>query len=119
MPLPHEEMTMATMELDGYVARIDYDEEDNTFHGRITNIGDVVTFEGKNPGELLREFATSLKVYRDVCREDGRDAEEPFSGKFVLRVDPDVHRAIAIAAEREEKSINRWAADALERAAGE
>jgi len=109
---------MATMELDGYVARIDYDEDDRVFHGRIANIADVVTFEGKNPGELLREFATSLKVYRDVCREDAREPEKPFSGKFVLRVDPEVHRAIAIAAEREDKSINRWASDALARAAG-
>lgn len=108
---------MATMELDGYVARVDFDAEGNTFHGRVANISDVVTFEGRNPAELLREFATSLRVYRDVCREDGRDPEEPFSGKFVLRVDPDVHRAIAMAAEREEKSINRWASDALKRAA--
>lgn len=108
---------MATMELDGYVARVDFDAEGNTFHGRVTNISDVVTFEGRNPAELLREFATSLRVYREVCREDGREPEEPFSGKFVLRVDPDVHRAIAIAAEREEKSINRWAAEALHRAA--
>lgn len=108
---------MATMEMDGYVARIDLNEEDDTFHGRITNISDVVTFEGKNVKELMREFATSLKVYREVCREDGREPEEPFSGKFVLRVEPDVHRAITIAAEREEKSINRWAAEALQRAA--
>lgn len=109
---------MATMELEGYVARIDFDEEDNTFHGRITNISDVVTFEGKNPKELLREFAASLEVYRDVCREDGREPEKPFSGRFVLRVEPEVHRAITIAAEREAKSINRWAAEALQKAAG-
>lgn len=42
----------------------------------------------RNPVELLREFAASLKVYRDVCREHGREPEEPFSGKCVLRVDP-------------------------------
>lgn len=109
---------MATMEIDGYVARVDFDAEDNTFHGRITNISDVVTFEGRSPGELLREFATSLRVYCEICREDGREPEEPFSGKFVLRVEPDVHRAIAIAAEREEKSINRWVSETLQRAAG-
>jgi len=39
----------------------------------------------------------------------GEEPEQPFSGKFVLRVDPQVHRAIARAAEREGVSINRWA----------
>lgn len=62
---------MATIELDGYVARTDYDEEDNVFHGRITNIADVVTFAGKSRRELMREFATSLKVYREVSMERG------------------------------------------------
>jgi predicted HicB family RNase H-like nuclease len=108
---------MATMKYKGYVARVDADEEDNTFHGRVINISDVVNFKGRSMAELKREFAKSMEVYFSFCRDEGDEPEQPFSGKFVLRIDPVVHGAIARAAERAGLSINKWAATALERAA--
>lgn len=59
-----------------------------------------------------------MKEYFAFCKERGEDPERPFSGKFVLRVDPAVHRAITRAAEREGVSINKWAEEHLQRAAG-
>lgn len=109
---------MATMELDGYVARIDIVEEDGTLHGRITNIADVVTFEGKNVKELRREFRNSLADYFEFAEKTGAKPEKPFSGKFVLRIEPALHGAIAAAAARDEKSINSWAKEKLAAAAG-
>lgn len=109
---------MATMEYKGYVARIDIDEENGGFHGRVINISDVVNFKGRTTAELKKEFAKSMQVYFGFCREQGEEPEAPFSGKFVLRVDPAVHRAITRAAEREGVSINQWVEAELERAAG-
>lgn len=59
-----------------------------------------------------------METYFDFCREEGEDPEQPFSGKFLLRVNPDVHRAITRAAEREGVSLTKWAEEQLERAAG-
>ena len=109
---------MATLEYEGYIARIETDEESNGFHGRVINIGDVVNFKGRSMAELKREFASSMKEYFAFRKERGEDPERPFSGKFVLRVDPAVHRAITRAAEREGVSINKWAEEQLQRAAG-
>ncbi len=39
---------MATMEYKGYVARIDVDEDNDGFHGRVINISDVVNFKGRS-----------------------------------------------------------------------
>ncbi len=50
-------------------------------------------------------------------RREREEPEQPFSGKFVLRVDPAMHRAITRAAEREGVSINKWAEEQLQRAA--
>ena len=108
---------MATLEHKGYIARIDADEEDGTFHGRVINISDVVNFKGRSMTELKREFAKSMEAYFSFCREQGDEPEQPFSGKFVLRVDPALHRAIASAADRDGVSINKWASEALDRAA--
>jgi predicted HicB family RNase H-like nuclease len=108
---------MATLEYKGYIARIDADDESESFHGRVINISDVVNFKGRSMPALKREFAKSMKAYFAFCREQNEDPEQPFSGKFVLRIDPAVHRAITRAAEREGVSINKWAAMALEHAA--
>lgn len=109
---------MATLEYKGYIARIDTDEENNAFHGRVINVGDVINFKGRSIAELKKEFASSMKEYFAFCHERGEDPEQPFSGKFVLRVDPAVHRAITRAAERDGVSINKWAEEQLARAAG-
>ena len=109
---------MATLEYKGYVAQLEIDEENNGFHGRVINISDVVNFKGSSMAELKREFAKSMQVYFDYCREQGDKPEQPFSGKFILRVDPAVHRAITRAADREGTSINSWAEEALAKAAG-
>ncbi len=110
---------MATMELDGYVARVDINDEDGTLHGRITNISDVITFEAKSVKELKREFRSSLADYFEFCEKRGGKPEKPFSGKFVIRVEPSLHGAIAAAAARDEKSINSWAKEKLAAAAGQ
>ena len=108
---------MATLEYKGYIAQIDVNEEDDSFHGSVINITDVVTFEGKSLAVLKREFAKSMKVYFDFCKEQGEEPDKPFSGKFVLRIDPAVHRAVTRAADRAGMSINKWAERALQRAA--
>ncbi len=48
----------------------------------------------------------------------GEAPEKPYSGQFVVRVDPPVHRAVVTAAKRAGVSLNKWVAMTLERAAG-
>lgn len=108
---------MATLEYKGYIARIEVDDENDGFHGRVINVSDVINFKGKSMAELRKEFARSIETYLDFCTDEGEEPEQPFSGRFVLRIDPAVHRAITRAAEREGVSINKWAEHQLEIAA--
>ena len=107
---------MATMEYKGYVAQIDTDEENDGFHGVVMNIGDTVNFKGRSMKELRKEFAASMEEYFAFCRERGREPDKPFSGRFLVRVDPVVHLKITRAADREGVSINKWVEAELERA---
>jgi predicted HicB family RNase H-like nuclease len=110
-------VNVATIEHHGSVARIELDQDEKILHGRVININDVVTFEAASAPQLLREFKRSMEDYFAFCKKRGEEPEKPFSGKFVLRVDPAVHRAIAVAADREAKSINKWAEETLAKAA--
>jgi len=106
-----------TMQHQDYVARVEYDEEADLFHGEVANLRDVVTFQGRSVTELKRAFRDSIEDYLAFCASRGREPARPMSGKFVVRVEPDVHARVAAAAARDGKSMNSWVAEALERAA--
>lgn len=106
---------MNTMTVDGYVARIEYDAELDSFRGEILGLNGGADFYGKNPKELRTEFRKSLRVFLDVCREKGIEPRRSYSGKFNLRIPPDLHERLALAAQAQGKSINTVAQEALSR----
>jgi len=110
---------MNVMNIDGYSARIDYDPELDLFRGEILGLNGGADFYGKNPKELRSEFKKSLEVFLAVCKEKKLEPRRQFSGKFNLRISPELHEQLAIAAQAEGKSINTLAQEALrERVAG-
>ncbi len=105
---------MNTMHVDGYNAKIEYDEELDLFRGEILGLNGGADFYGKNPKELRTEFKKSLQVFLEVCKEKGIDPKRNFSGKFNLRISPELHEQLALAAQAEGKSINMVAQEALQ-----
>ena len=94
------------MEYKGYYGKVEYDEEANVLHGEVINIRDVVTFEGTTVDEVKQAFQDSVDDYLEFCAERGEDPNKPYSGKFVLRTDPELHKSIAVKAKVKGKSIN-------------
>lgn len=107
---------MTTMRHGEYIAKVDYEEDSGLFHGRVANIRDVVNFYGSSADELLREFRSSIDAYLEVCEEEGIEPSKPFSGRFNVRMAPELHRAIAEASAVADKSLNRWIVDELTKA---
>ena len=105
---------MNIMEHESYRAKIEYDPEIDMFRGEIQGLNGGADFYGKSPAELRREFKKSLKAFLEVCEETGISPKKEYSGKFNLRISPELHGEIAVIATVEEKSINQWVADALE-----
>jgi predicted HicB family RNase H-like nuclease len=105
------------MEYKGYVGRVEYDDEAEIFHGEVINTRDVITFQGTTVAELKKAFHDSVEDYLAFCSERGEEPEKPFSGQFVTRVSPDLHRRINLAAMLAGKSLNAWVTEQLERGA--
>ena len=105
---------MSLMTVNGFNAKIEYDPALDLFRGEILGLSGGADFFGKNPNELRIEFKKSLEVYLDVCREKGIEPRRSYSGKFNLRISPDLHERLAIVAQAEGKSINAIAQEALE-----
>lgn len=104
---------MNTMTYKGYPARIEYSEEDGCFVGHIVGISDIVGFHGDSVAVLRQAFEEAVDDYLETCDRLGRAPQKPYSGKLMLRVPPEVHAAVARAAEVRGKSINQWATEAL------
>lgn len=107
---------MKTMTYRGYAARIEYSDEDRCFVGHIAGVNDIVGFHGESVHELRAAFEEAVEDYLDTCEELGRPPQKPYSGKLMLRVSPEVHSAVAAAAEVSGKSINQWASETLVKA---
>jgi len=102
----------------GYSARIEYDDEDAIFTGRLAGIRDGVGFHADTVKALRDAFHEAVEDYIETCAKIGKEPQRAFSGQVMFRVDPEVHRKAALAAELEGKSLNQWAEEVLERAAG-
>lgn len=103
-----------TLEYQGYIALIELDDDEDCFHGRVVNTRDVINFYGHTASELRAEFAKSVDEYVAFCAEQGIAPEKPYSGRFVIRLTPEVHRALAMKAAREQKSLSKLVKERLE-----
>ena len=106
-----------TMSYKGYAARIEYDDEDGIFVGRIAGIRDGVGFHAETVAGLRDAFHEAVEDYVETCMKIGKEPQRSFSGQVMFRISPEVHRMAATAAELSGKSLNQWAEDVLQRAA--
>lgn len=108
---------MNTMNHKGYTARLEYDERDNIFVGRVLGLRSIISFHGETVSDLRHEFEVAIEDFLRDCKEQGIKPEKPASGKLMLRVSPDIHGAALVAAQASGKSLNQWATEVLESAA--
>jgi len=94
------------MKYKGYEGAVKFDEESGIFHGEVVNTRDVITFQGTSVAELQKAFRDSIDDYLAFCEERGEEPDKPFSGNFVVRIPPDLHRELYTEAKKEGKSLN-------------
>ncbi len=107
---------MNTMTYKGYAARIEYSDEDECFVGHIAAIQDVVGFHGDSVTILREAFKEAVDDYLETCEKLNRAPQKPYSGNLMLRIPPEIHAAVAAAAEVSGKSINQWATNTFKQA---
>lgn len=85
-------------------------ERERTYWWYVPGISDIAVFHGTTVDALETAFHETLDHYLEVSERTGTPAQKPVSGNLMLRIPPEVHAAVALAAELEGTSINRWAA---------
>ena len=105
------------MEINGYKALIAFDPDTNQFRGEFVDLNGGADFYAADVRSLHREGEVSLKVFLDMCREDGVEPRKSYSGKLMVRLPTALHERAAVSAASEGKSLNAWLADVVAHAA--
>ena len=94
------------MNYKGYISKIDFDENAEVFYGTVINSNALISFHGKNVKELKKAFIDTIDTYLETCNEEGVQPEKIYSGKFNIRISPELHQKIAIKALIDHESMN-------------
>ena len=105
------------MEIAGYKALIAFDPDTNQFRGEFVDLNGGADFYAADVKSLQREGKASLKVFLDMCREEGVEPRKSYSGKLMVRLPAVLHERAAVSAASQGKSLNAWFADVVENAA--
>jgi len=97
----------------GYIGYVEFDDENELFFGEVINTKDVITFQSDTAHGLKQAFIDSIEDYIEFCRQRNESPEKPFSGKFNLRIPPELHREIYMAAKQAGTSLNSWVCNVL------
>ena len=100
-----------------YIGHVVFDAAAEIFHGEVINTRDVITFQGDTVKALKQAFKESIDDYLAFCEERNEAPEKPFSGKFNVRIDPELHRGAYAAAKAANMSLNAWVTHAIQRQA--
>ncbi len=104
-----------TMTYKGFVGKVEIDEEESELHGVVINANSMITFVGKTVAQTRKALADSVEVYLKYCAEKGIEPDKPYSGKILVRIEPQLHAKLVVGAARRDESLNDLVAGALER----
>ena len=104
---------MNVMEINGVKAVIAFDPEINMFRGEFVGLNGGADFYSTDIDGLRREGETSLKVFLDMCAEDGVSPYRKTSGRINLRLSQELYEKATTLANASGKSLNAWIADVI------
>jgi predicted HicB family RNase H-like nuclease len=96
---------------DRYTYRISWSEDDREYVGLCAEFPSL-SWLAKSPENALQGIRKTVAEAVSDMQQNGETPPIPlagrsFSGKFVVRVPPEIHRALAIKAAEEGVSLNR------------
>lgn len=100
----------------GYFGSVHYNSDDRIFYGKIEFIRSLVSYEGQDADSLEAAFQEAVDDYLTTCAGLGREPEKPFKGSFNVRIAPELHEQVMIAATQQGMTLNRFIAETLSQA---
>jgi predicted HicB family RNase H-like nuclease len=103
----------------GFVKIVEWSPEDGCYVGSTPPLVGRCC-HGDNEADVFRQLCAIVEDWLEIHRREGRPLPTSlvgrrFSGKFQLRLGPDLHRLLALRAASADRSINDLAVEAIEK----
>ena len=100
-----------------YHVHLYWDIEDEIFVAEVPELPGCAT-HGDTKEEAMRHVEDAIATWLDGAKEIGKEIPEPiatqrFSGKFNLRIPPDLHRKLVLKSKAFGKSLNSYVNELL------
>lgn len=100
-----------------YLKIVEWSDEDKCFVGRCPGLFHGGC-HGKDEAEVYRELCEIAEEWVEIFETDGKPLPAPtagkeYSGKFVVRITPELHQRAALKAMARGESLNQFVAEAL------
>ncbi len=98
-----------------FIGSVHFSAEDECFFGRIEGSEDLVTFEGRDVGDLKKAFREAVEDYIGLCRSAGKPLHKSYRGSFNVRMTADLHKKAARKSAMLGISLNQLVQRAVEK----
>ena len=105
------------MKFGEYEAVISFDPDIALFRGEFIGLNGGADFYADSIAKLRKEGEISLRVFLDFAKEKHIEPRKHFSGQFVLRLKPEIHKRYVLLAKAHNISLNQMLSRTLEQAA--
>jgi predicted HicB family RNase H-like nuclease len=107
---------MGYLKYKNYIGSVEYSETDNCLCGKILGMTkDSITYEGRSIDELREDFHAAVDSYLEGCKEMGITPRKGFNGVLNVRIPTEIHCRLALAAEKNNTTINAVIRNSIER----
>lgn len=94
------------LEYKGYHTKVEFDSEALVLRGKIEGIHDLVNFECENMKDVVKEFHEAVDDYLEFCKEVGKEPDKEYKGTFNVRINPELHKKLAMVSIKNGDSLN-------------
>ena len=107
---------------DRYLKIVEWSDEDQCYIGRSPGLM-LGGIHGDDEVQVYRELCEAVEEWIEIHQQDGKPlppytAPKEYSGKFMLRLTPELHERLAIRALIEGDSLNNYCRKILETTGG-
>lgn len=109
--------TQITTQARRYLKVVEWSDEDGVYIGSAPPIIGQCC-HGATEAEVMRQLTVIVEEWVEIFLRDGKPLPEPsagktYSGKFLVRVSPEVHQKVALKAAARGESLNQFVAETL------
>lgn len=101
------------LEYKGYYGTVEYSAKDDVLFGKVIGVNGLISYEGDSVQSLRTDFEEAVDDYLETCKAEGVEPEKIYKGTFNVRIEPELHRSLALFAAAHSITLNTAVEDAV------